>query len=204
MGFQVETNKIERTMEDIIKELTKEEWEWLEMDPEVNTYRFPRPKEWDPPKDPRPKWRVKETQDQAEEEDTQTRVREENLQPRIRAGSKNCKSRIGSEEDVGTTSSARAGRSDKQNISVPVKDTKNNDDNSDGDASLGSGIIKSGSDPNLSQAKEKRISTTRQNPVEEKEKPKQEAEDQFLLKAIEETDIQVKEPEAHGQAIAGQ
>ena len=71
MGYQVKTNKIERTMEDIIKELTNEEWEWLDMDPEVNPYKFPRPQEWDSPKDLRPEWTIEGTQDQAKEVDTQ-------------------------------------------------------------------------------------------------------------------------------------
>ena len=107
LGIKVETTKIESPMEDIIKNLTKEEWDWLEMDPKVvENYRFEKPKEWDPPKDPRPEWRIRETQDQAKEEDTQASIRKENLQPKIHSEPKTSKSRLGSGEEVGTTGPA--------------------------------------------------------------------------------------------------
>ena len=83
LGIKVENTEIESTMEDIIKDLSKEEWDWLAMDPKVvGNYRFSIPKEWDPPKDPRPEWRIKETQVQTKEEDAQRNIKKEKLQPK--------------------------------------------------------------------------------------------------------------------------
>ena len=69
-GFKVESTDVERTIYDLVKDLSKEEWDWIEMDPKVvENFRFVTPEEWDPPKDPRPDWIIKETQIQNKKED---------------------------------------------------------------------------------------------------------------------------------------
>ena len=96
LGIKVENTEIESTMDDIIKDLSKEEWDWLAMDPKVvENYRFSIPKEWAPPKDPRPEWRIKETQIQTKEEDAQRNLREEKLQPEKNPGPEVSNSRLG-------------------------------------------------------------------------------------------------------------
>ena len=63
MGIEAERTEIKCTMHDLVKTLSKEEWEWVAMDPkEVMEFKFETPSEWSPLKDPRPEWRIKEIQ----------------------------------------------------------------------------------------------------------------------------------------------
>ena len=144
-------------------------------------YRFSIPKEWDPPKDPRPEWRIKETQVQTKDEDAQRNIRKEKLQPKKHPVPEVSKSRLGSGEKVGTTGPAKAGRSDNQNINVLVKETKHSDDNCDGDASQESELINIESGPTQSQIRDAKIAKTIRNPVEYQQQPRPGAKNQFFF-----------------------
>ena len=80
---------------DLVKDLSKEEWDWIEMDPKVvENFRFVTPEEWDPPRDPRPDWRIEEIQNQTKKEDTPTNFRKEDIQPEQHSATKASRSRL--------------------------------------------------------------------------------------------------------------
>ena len=56
----------------MVKDLTKEEWDWVEMKlREVRALKFKGPIEWDPKNNPRPDWRIQEIQNQNQIKNTQ-------------------------------------------------------------------------------------------------------------------------------------
>ena len=64
-GFEVEYAWAKSTIVDIVKGLTRQEWNWVEMKlEEVQALEFKVPVEWDPKIDPRPDWRIQEIQNQ--------------------------------------------------------------------------------------------------------------------------------------------
>ena len=134
LGIEVERTEIESTIYEIVKDLSKVEWDWVAMDPEVvGKYQFAIPKKWYPPKDPRPEWRIKETQIQTKEEDAQRNLRKEKLQPKKSPAPEVCKSRLGAGGKTGTPGPAKARHSDNQNINGMVIGTKHSDDERNGD-----------------------------------------------------------------------
>ena len=83
VGNEVERIEIECTLYDLIKTLSKEEWDWVAMDPKVvKKYKLEDPSEWSPPEDPRPEWRIKETQIQEKEEEARRNLRRDKVQPK--------------------------------------------------------------------------------------------------------------------------
>ena len=63
LGFEVEHAWAKKTVSELIKGLTKEEWDWVIMDPQVPCIvkDFWR---WYPEEDPRPDWKIQRIQDQ--------------------------------------------------------------------------------------------------------------------------------------------
>ena len=76
-GFEIESTWAKSTVTEVIKDLSKEEWGWVEMKlREARALTFRTPVEWTPKIDPRPDWRIKEIQNQNRMEDTPTRLGE--------------------------------------------------------------------------------------------------------------------------------
>ena len=64
-GFEIEYTWAKRTIAEVVKGLTKKEWNWVEMKlREVRALKFKGPIEWDPKNDPRQDWRIQEIQSQ--------------------------------------------------------------------------------------------------------------------------------------------
>ena len=60
-GFKVESTEVESNIYDLIKDLSEEEWDWIEMDlKEVEAHTFMEPLKWNPKEDPRPDWKIEE------------------------------------------------------------------------------------------------------------------------------------------------
>ena len=79
-GFEIESTEAKNTVNDLIKDLSEEEWDWIEMDlEEVEALTFMKPLEWSPKIDPRPDWRIEEIQNQTQKEGTPTKVHQANL-----------------------------------------------------------------------------------------------------------------------------
>ena len=95
MGIDAERTEIKCTMHDLVKTLSKEEWEWVAMDPkEVKEFKYEMPSKWSPLKDPRPEWRIKETQIQVEGDDAQKNTRKEKFHPRKNSAPEVCKDEL--------------------------------------------------------------------------------------------------------------
>ena len=64
-GFEIEYTWAKSTIAEVVRNLTEEEWDWVEMKlKEVRALKFKGPIEWDPKNDPRPDWRIQEIQNQ--------------------------------------------------------------------------------------------------------------------------------------------
>ena len=62
-GFEVESTEARNTIYGLIKDLSKEEWDWVEMDlKEVEALTFMEPLKWNPKDDPRADWKIEEIQ----------------------------------------------------------------------------------------------------------------------------------------------
>ena len=62
MGITAEKTEINSTLQDLVKILSKEEWKWVSVShKEIKIERIPT-YTWSPLEDPRPEWRIKETQ----------------------------------------------------------------------------------------------------------------------------------------------
>ena len=80
-GFEIESTEAKSTVNDLIKDLSEEEWDWIEMDlEEVKALTFMKPLEWSPKINPRPNWRIEEIQNQTQKEGTPTKLGEAEAQ----------------------------------------------------------------------------------------------------------------------------
>ena len=70
LGFEVEHFWAKKTFSDLIKNLTKEEWDWVKMDPE-DPCIVKAIWRWDPKEDPRPDWKIQEIHVQNHKTNTQ-------------------------------------------------------------------------------------------------------------------------------------
>ena len=62
-GFEVEYTWAKSTVAEVVKNLSEEEWDCVEMKiKEVEALKFRDPVYWDPKEDPRPDWRIQEIQ----------------------------------------------------------------------------------------------------------------------------------------------
>ena len=140
-GFKVESTEVKSNIYDLIKDLSKEEWDWIEMDPKVvENFEFVEPHEWEPSSDPRPDWKIEEIRNQTKKEDTPTNLGKEEIQPEQLSA-----------EIVGLTGSNKTRQSDNQNFIVQVtKTTKYSEDKNNGDTSQKSETKENESDSNQS------------------------------------------------------
>ena len=64
-GIEIEYAWAKSTIAEVVKGLTKKEWNWVEMKlREVRALKFKGPIGWYPKNDPRPDWRIQEIQNQ--------------------------------------------------------------------------------------------------------------------------------------------
>ena len=130
-------------MHDLVKTLSKEEWEWVAVSrKEVKAFRIEIPSKWSPLKDPRPEWRIKETQIKVSGDDAQKHTREEDFHPRKSSVPEVCIDELWSEGKVRMPSPAIAGRFDIQDVKVAAIETDHNDCKRDDKSSPKSDFIK--------------------------------------------------------------
>ena len=201
MGIETEKTEIECTMYDLVKTLSKEEWEWVAMDPkEVKVFKFETPSEWSPRKDPRPEWRIKETQIQVKEEKARRVTRKEEFQSRKSPVPEVCKSELQAGGNIGMPSLAIAGHSDNQNINVVAFETEHSDDRSDGGTPHESDFTNTGhknevsdkmkSGSTVSLPRDAKIAKTIQISAVDPQEPMQGVENQLLLNPKATTKVQ--------------
>ena len=62
-GFEIGSTRARSTLPDVVKDLSEEEWDWVEMGLE-EVKALKKPLKWNPKFDPRPDWRIQEIQNQ--------------------------------------------------------------------------------------------------------------------------------------------
>ena len=125
MGITAESTVVTSTMHDSIKSLSEEEWEWVTMT--HKELKGSRLMAWNPFEDPRPEWRIKETQIQISGENAQKDTSEENIHPRKNSVPEACKDGLRTEGKFKVPSPAIAGRFDNQDNDVAAIETEHND-----------------------------------------------------------------------------